>query len=289
MLGKPNVGKSTLLNAFLNEQLSIISPKPQTTRDAILGILSTDTYQIIFVDTPGVHRPRHHLGTQMVQSASEAAADADVLLIMIDAVSGITAEDAAMVRLLKNASRNACWCALVINKTDRIKKNALLPLIDRCQRLWSGAEYIPVSALTRENVDSLLAQIVAVLPPGPAYFPPEQLTDKNERFVVAEYIREQVLHHCQEEVPHAVAVLVTTFKEAEGKKLLIEATVFVERPTQKMIIIGNNGRMLKAIGTAARRQIESFLGKNVYLQLWVKIQKNWRKDKAFLRRLGYLT
>jgi GTP-binding protein Era len=291
LLGKPNVGKSSLVNYFLGEKLSIVSEKPQTTRDAILGIYSDERCQIIFVDTPGVHRPATRLGEHMVASALKAGQDADAVLVVVDASTGITADDREIFQACARAKSAKAyrWMAAVVNKIDLIEKPRLLPLIDACRKQLIVDDYIPVSAATGENCSVVLDYIKEKLPEGPLYFPPEQLTDKNERFVVAELVREQVLAACAEEVPHAVAVEVTAFKDNPGRKTLIQATVYLERPTQKSIIIGKHGHMLKHIGTASRQEIERFLGRSVYLELWVKVHKNWRKDELFLRRLGYST
>ncbi|MBU4479078.1 MAG: GTPase Era [Candidatus Omnitrophica bacterium] len=289
VLGRPNVGKSTLVNYLLKENISIVSDKPQTTRDSIIAILSGEDYQVILVDTPGIHAPRTKLGEYMVSSAFESGKDADERIVIVDAPAGITAEDRSLFSMLKKENSTAAytWTAVLINKIDMVSKQDILPVIDACRREIECDDYIPVSALTGENLDLVLRRIVERLPPGPAYYPPEQLTDKSERFIVGELIREQALLLCRQEVPHAVAVEVDTFKEDAGRKVLIQATIFLERQTQKGIIIGHNGRMLKQIGICARKKIEEFLQKSVYLQLWVKVQENWRKDDIFLRRLGY--
>ena len=288
-MGKPNVGKSTLLNCFLAEKLSIISDKPQTTRDAILGILSDDQAQVIFVDTPGVHKPLTALGQHMVRSALGAADDADIVILIIDAQSGITKADQHIFKTLKDKkiSENCRWTAVLINKIDLIPKENILALLDSCSRQISFDAYIPVSGKTKENCALVLEKIKQALPEGPEYYPKDQLTDKNERFVVAELIREQVLHLCREEVPHSVAVEVHKFADNPGRKTLIQATIFLERDAQKKIVIGSQGKMLKDIGSAARANIEEFIGRKVFLELWIKVQDNWRKDESFLRRLGY--
>lgn len=289
ILGKPNVGKSTLLNYFLGEKLAIVSEKPQTTRDVIRGILTQNDCQIIFVDTPGMHKPRTKLGSHMMCSAIGAVVDADIVIVVIDALSGITAADRHIFRMIesKKVLKDCRWSAVLINKTDAIKKEDMLPLMKQCADFPGFNEYIPVSALTGVNCPKVLDKIMKVLPNGPAYYPKEQLTDKSERFVVAELIREAVLKLCREEVPHSVAVEVENFKDNPGRKTLIQATVFLERQAQKKIVIGKSGIMLKTIGTAARKEIEVFLSRPIYLELRVKIQENWRKDGAFLQRLGY--
>ena len=289
LLGKPNVGKSTLLNYFLEEKLAIVTEKPQTTRDAILGIFTKSDYQIIFVDTPGMHKPRTRLGKHMMRSALSAGVDADVVIVIIDVLSGITAADRHIFRMLesKNVLKGCRWSAVLINKIDAVKKEDILPVMKQCAGFPGFDEYIPVSARTGVNCGQVLDKIIKALPCGPAYYPKEQLTDKNERFVAAELIREAVLKLCREEVPHSVAVEVGNFKDNPGRKTLIQATVFLERQAQKKIVIGRSGRMLKNIGTAARGEIEGFLDRQVYLELRVKVHENWRKDGLFLRRLGY--
>ncbi|MCG2712848.1 MAG: GTPase Era [Candidatus Omnitrophica bacterium] len=289
LLGKPNVGKSTLLNYFLQEKLSIVTEKPQTTRDVIRGIFTQGDYQIIFVDTPGMHKPRTQLGQHMMRSAVSAGVDADVVIVIIDALSGITAADGHIFRMIESRKvlKGCRWSAVLINKTDAIKKEDMLPLMKQCAGFPGFDEYIPVSAQTGENCGQVLDKIIKALPYGPSYYPKEQLTDKNERFIVAELIRESLLKLCREEVPHSVAVEVENFKDNPGRKTLIQATVFLERQAQKKIVIGRSGIMLKTIGTDARGEIEKFLGRPVYLELRVKTHVNWRKDVVFLRRLGY--
>lgn len=289
LIGKPNVGKSTLLNCFLAQKLSIISDKPQTTRDAILGILSDAQSQIIFVDTPGVHKPITNLGEHMVKSAIGAVEDADIVVLIIDAVTGITKADQHIFQTLKEKkiAENCLWTAVLINKIDLIPKNDLLVLLEACSRQIAFNDFIPVSGKTGENCDLVLKKIKQSLPQGPEYYPADQLTDRNERFVVAELIREQVLRLCREEIPHSVAVEVHTFADNPNRKTLIQATIFLERDAQKKIVIGSQGKMLKDIGSFARTNIEEFIGRRVYLELWVKVQDNWRKDENFLKRLGY--
>lgn len=289
LLGKPNVGKSTILNYFLKEKLSIISKKPQTTRDSILGILSGNDYQIIFVDTPGIHKPKTKLGEHMVSLAMKAGNEADEVIVVVDASTGITGVDRKIFQLLKTKknSNTYTWFAVIINKVDLIRKQKLLSIIDICRQDLVFDEYIPVSAQTGYNLDFVLKKIKQMLPVGPAYYPQEQLTDKSQRYIIAETIREQLLDLCHEEIPHSVAVKVNAVKDTPGRKTLVQATIFLERNTQKGIVLGKDGQMLKKIGTAARRNIEQFLDKKIYLELWVKVHKNWRKNEAFLKSLGY--
>ncbi|MFH1460350.1 MAG: GTPase Era [Candidatus Omnitrophota bacterium] len=289
LLGKPNVGKSTILNYFLGQKLSIISAKPQTTRDAIMGIYSENNCQIIFTDTPGVHVPKTKLGECMMSQASQAAQDADLLVIILDAASGITTADQEIFKLIKNKKMlgKYVWSCVLINKIDLIKKNQIFPLLDQARQYLAVDEFIPVSGLSGKNLDVVFEKIKKSLRPGPAFYPEDQLTDKNERFIVAELIREQVLNLCHEEIPHSVAVEIQALKNNPGRKTLIQATIFLERQAQKKIIIGKQGQMLKNIGTAARKKIEEFLQRSIFLELWVKVHTHWRKDSAFLRRLGY--
>ena len=291
LLGKPNVGKSTLLNHFLKQPLAIISHKPQTTRDAIRGILTTKKFQVIFVDTPGVHTPKTKLGEHMVRLASEASSDADEIIVLIDAKSAINSEDKEIFKLLKSKNLKNKRIMVFINKADLFKKTEILPIIDKCRKELIGVnidDFIPISALDGQNLDIALDKIIEYLPQGPQYYPEDDLTDRNERYVVSELIREQVLELYQEEVPHSVAVMIDEMKDRPGgRKSYIEAVIFVERDSQKGIIVGSGGTMLKKIGSLSREKIEKSLDRPVFLKLWVKVQKNWRKDEAFLKRLGY--
>ncbi|MCM8812596.1 MAG: GTPase Era [Candidatus Omnitrophica bacterium] len=288
LLGKPNVGKSTLLNCFVQEPLAIISPKPQTTRDVIFGIRTDDSAQVIFVDTPGLHLPKHALGEQMVTSARQAGSDADIVLAVVDAEAGIRSEDKAVLDFLRQRGHSPrVWTAVLINKIDRVSPDTVALVREVCRKRVPDIAVFAVSARNAENIDAVLAEIRAHLPEGPLYYPADQLTDRHQRFIAAEFIREQVLLHCQEEVPHAVAVVVEEFKENPGRKIVIGATIYVERESQKRIVIGAGGAMLKTIGTASRHRMEQFLGQGVFLQLWVKVRERWRKDDFFLRQLGY--
>ncbi len=289
LLGRPNVGKSSILNFFLREKIAIISEKPQTTRENILGIYNEKNAQIIFVDTPGLHKPKTKLGVHMQNSARAAAEDVDVLLIIVDASSGMTSRDLEMFRSpsLKIRSGQYRWVCVLANKVDKMDKKGILLFLDRCAKEMPADDYIPVSAKTGFNLDLVLNKIKDKILPGPAYYPADQLTDKNERFVVSELIREQALKLTRQEVPHAVAVMIEKFKDDPGKKTVIAANIFVEQDSQKKIIIGRGGQMLKKIGTASRIKVENLLGRKIFLELWVKVHKNWRKDEAFLKQLGY--
>lgn len=286
IVGKPNVGKSTLINAYLGEKVSIVSPRPQTTRNRILGILTRDNFQIIFVDSPGIHKPRHLLGEYMLKEAMALIREVDVVAVMLDASSGIEEEDEYLLKLV--ASVPDVRKLLLLNKIDLVKKPALLPILDSASKLSQFEEYIPLSATKGENLQLLLDKIINLLPEGPPLYPQEQLTDKPERFHIAELIREKIILNTREEIPHSAAVAIEEYREIEEKDILfVRAVIYVERKTQKGIVIGEGGRMLKKIGQEARLEIESFLRRKVYLELWVKVYEKWRKNKFALRRLGY--
>lgn len=285
IIGKPNVGKSTVLNYLVGEKVAIVTEKPETTRDKISGILTRDDAQIIFVDTPGIHKPRNLLGKHMTRLAKESLLEVDLIVFILDITSGITDEDKIIFSLLKDAKKPAI---LLINKIDLVSKSLALPLIDEASKSYEFKEIIPTSATKGDNMDVLLEKIIEYLPEGPKYFSDEQLTDKTERFMVGEMVREKALELTRQEVPYSLAVLVEEFKERPKKKLIyIRATIFVERPSQKKIIVGHKGQMLKDIGESARKDIEDFLKKRVYLDLWVKVYENWRRDPQALKTLGY--
>jgi GTP-binding protein Era len=286
VLGKPNVGKSTLINSYVGQKVAIVSPKPQTTRRRLRGILTLPAAQIVFVDTPGIHVPRHKLGEYMVETAVRAIPDADVVLFMVDVSGPPGDEDRKLAELIQE--RAASPCILVLNKVDLIspaeeeaREEAYLGLVP-CQQSTM------LSATEGRNRDRLLDLILEYLPPGPQLYPPDQVTDQPLRFMAAELIREQVLHHLHHEVPHGIAVVVEEFKEQREDLTHIEATVYVAKESQKGIVIGKSGKMLKSIGRAAREEIQSLLGNQVYLELWVKVRKRWPHDAAALRNLGFV-
>ncbi len=286
VVGKPNVGKSTLMNAYLGQKVAIVSEKPQTTRNRLLGILTRPGAQLIFVDTPGIHSPLHKLGEFMVETAVKAIPDADVVLFMVDVSTRPTGEDAQIAAIINEKCRVPTILAL--NKIDLLASDEIEPHRQAYLALGHFTDSMFVSATRGDNRDALLVLIISYLPRGPRYYPEEQITDQQERFVAAELIREQVLRHVHQEVPHAVAVVVEEFKERRPDLTYIGANIFVEKDSQKGIIIGEGGKMLKRIGRAARREIEELLtGHKVYLELWVKVRKKWRKDEDELRRLGY--
>ncbi|MGY4690346.1 GTPase Era [Salibacterium sp. K-3] len=284
IIGRPNAGKSTLLNHVLGEKIAIMSDKPQTTRNRIQGVYTGHDAQIIFIDTPGIHKPKHKLGDFMVQSAVQTLQDVDIVLFMIDANDRYGPGEAFILEQLKAISTPVF---LVINKIDQLHPDQLLEKIDGYREKADFAEVVPISALQGNNVDTLIEQITGYLEEGPQFYPEDQLTDHPERFVVSELVREKVLHLTEDEVPHSIAVYIEDMKEREEGAVYIAAVIVVERSSQKGIIIGKQGSMLKEIGKRARADIESLLGSNVYLDLWVKVQKDWRNSRFQLNEYGY--
>ncbi|MCX8001458.1 MAG: GTPase Era [Anoxybacillus mongoliensis] len=285
IIGRPNVGKSTFLNRVIGQKIAIMSDKPQTTRNKIQGVYTTDDAQIIFIDTPGIHKPKHKLGDFMVKVAQSALQEVDLILFMVNAVEGLGRGDEFIIERLKQVQTPVF---LVINKIDEVHPDDLLPLIEQYRSLHSFAEVIPISALQGNNVETLLQQIKNYLPEGPQYYPAHQVTDHPERFIIAEFIREKALHLTREEVPHSIAVVIDSIERRENSDTVyVAATIIVERDSQKGIIIGKRGQMLKEIGQRARVDIEALLGSKVFLELWVKVQKDWRNKMAQLRDLGY--
>ncbi len=283
LIGRPNVGKSTLLNFLVGQKVVIMSPQPQTTRNKISGIYTDDQEQIVFIDTPGIHKPKNKLDDFMDKSSYSALDEVDVVLFMVEPEPAGKG-DQYIAELLKKIKKPVF---LVINKIDKVHPDKLLSIIDSYKNLGDFAEIVPISASQGNNVSELIKTIAKYLPEGPQFYDADQLTDRPEYFIVAELIREQVLKLTHEEVPHATAVVVDRMRDHEGGKLQIEATIYVERPGQKGTIIGKKGQMLKQIGIAARQEIEALLGEKVNLRLWVKVQKNWRSDPAFLKSIGY--
>jgi len=283
IIGPPNVGKSTLLNRLLDQKIAITSDKPQTTRHRILGVLTEPEAQIIFFDTPGLHQGPGLLNRHMTARALSVLPDVDLVLFMVE--PGRLEEEVRLAtETLREQERTVI---LVINKIDRIQKEKLLPLMDRFSRELPLAAIVPISALTGENLGGLLEAIKALLPVGPQYYPPDTVTDQPERFIAAEMIREQVFRLTGQEIPYSTAVTVEAFKEDRPDLIRIQAVIHVERPSQKGIIIGRQGQKIKQIGTAARKEIERLTGTNVFLELFVRVQKNWSKDPKALRRFGY--
>jgi GTPase len=282
-VGRPNVGKSTLLNVLLGQKVAIVSARPQTTRNRILGIRNLDKAQVIFIDMPGIHTPKNLLGQAMMRSARQVMEEID-LVVLVTAADSLMKQDESLIGYLGKIQKPVF---LVINKVDLVRPPELLPAIDAYRKLFPFREIIPVSALKGEGVDLLLEKILSCLPEGPKYYPDEIVTDQVERFMAAEIIREKIMGKTAEEVPYAVAVEVLNWEEREDGLVSIGANIYVEREGQKGIIIGQKGKMLKAIGTLARRDIERLLGTRVFLQLRVKVKKGWRDDRKVLNELGY--
>ena len=290
IIGAPNVGKSTLLNTILGQKLAIVTPKPQTTRNQIRGIVTTDTHQIIFVDTPGLMNPKYRLQSEMVKTAYGALGDADVVLFVID----VTRPDPEIEeRILKRLKRSKLTTILVLNKVDLVAKPTLLPIFEDYDQKFEFAHIIPISALTADGVPLLLEQIETYLPFGPRYFPEDQLSDLPERFFVAETVREKIMLLTQREIPYASAVVVEEFEKRRrnksGEITYIRAIVYAERQTQKQIIIGKGGRLIKRVGELARVDIEKFLDTRVFLEIYVTVKTDWRKDPRQLKELGGFT
>ncbi|MBZ4663130.1 MAG: GTPase Era [Caloramator sp.] len=285
IVGRPNVGKSTLINSIMGEKLLITSNKPQTTRNTIQAILTKDNYQIVFMDTPGLHKPKHKLGEYMVKVAQSTLSQVDVVVFVTTPEEELNIGDKYIIDQIKNSKTRKI---LVINKVDSVSKEKIAKTIDTYYKYFAFDEVVPISALKQKNIDELIKVIVNNLPYGPKYFPDEMITDQPERFVVAEIIREKLLHNLQEEVPHGTAVEIVTMKEDKDKNCInINATIYCEKDSHKAIIIGKGGQMLKKIGQSARIEIEKFLGSNVYLELWVKVKKDWRDSDSILKSLGY--
>ncbi len=284
IIGRPNAGKSTLLNSILGEKVSIVSPKPQTTRNVIRGIKNIEDCQIVFLDTPGIHKGRGLLNEFMVKAALQSLKDVDAVIYLVEA-GRISGDDRFIIEGLKKLD---CPVILGINKIDTIDKREALPLIDTFSKLFTFKDIVPISALKGDGVDTLLKIVSGLLPEGPKYFPDDILTDQPERFVVAEIVREKVFRFTHEEVPYSTAVAVERFEEKKGGSLVsISATITVERDSQKAIVIGKKGVMLKKIGTAAREDIEKLLGARVFLELFVRVQEEWTKKPGALKEFGY--
>lgn len=302
VIGRPNVGKSTLLNRVLGQKIAIVSPKPQTTRDQLLGIVTLPDAQMLFLDTPGIHKPQHKLGEHMIGVAAATVEEADVVLWLVDCTVAPTDEDRMIAELLETLHRKRPIAALVLglNKADQAREggdvNARqhLPLATAYQELlaWytAGGSKLTTaifSGLTGRGIDALLATLRSLLPVGPRYYDEDEVTDLQTRFIVAELIREQALHSLGDEVPHSIAVEVDEYSERDAGMTYISAVIYVERESQKAIVLGQGGRMIKKIGQSARPQIEELIGGRVYLELWVKVWERWRKRQEMLRRLGY--
>lgn len=284
IIGRPNVGKSTLLNQLLGEKLAIVTPKPQTTRNRIRGIKTMANAQIVFLDTPGIHRAHSLMNRRMVETALKTLDEVDEVLWLVDARQGIGREDEDIAQTL---SRSGTATLIVLNKVDSVSKGKLLPLIERCAALLPGREIVPVSALKGDGLPLLLELIIKQLPQGPRYYPEEELTDQTERFLAAEIIREKVFLLTREEIPYGAAVTIEEFSEKEERNLIvIKATLHVDRDSHKPILIGKKGSMLKEIGSRAREELELLLGCRIFLELFVKVHRGWTQDPNALTTLG---
>ncbi|MBU0731157.1 MAG: GTPase Era [Proteobacteria bacterium] len=286
LVGPPNVGKSTLLNALMGQKISIVSPKPQTTRNRILGILNDPGYQIILMDTPGLHTAHSPLNLEMVKIAMDSLSEVDVILFMIDATFPLPKKTSTSpTRFLEKVTKPAI---LLINKIDKLEKGLLLPLLTTYKEIYPFTSMLPVSALHNDGTGLIIDELLKILPEGPRLYPEDIPTDSTERFIVAEIIREKIFLLTGQEIPYSTAVTIDMFQEEESRNLVtIDATIYVEKKSQKGIVIGKGGSKLKQIGKAAREDIEILLASKVMLKLWVKVQKDWTKDPRFLKELGF--
>ena len=285
IVGPPNVGKSTLLNRILGTKVAIVSPKPQTTRNRLLGVYHGEGFQMVFIDTPGIHRTRTHLHRSMVASARATFSEVDIIAVMIDMLHP---DDADMVITLKELKKSRKTALLVINKIDRGSPEALLPIMDAYRQRFPFDAVVPVSALTGEGVQTLVDELKTRLAPGPVFFPPDMKTDQTESFLIAEIIREKIYLFSKRELPYSSAVTVEDIKEIPGKSLMrVSAKIHVESESQKAILIGRGGQMVKKIGQSARKEIEGLFGIHTFLDLVVRVEKRWSKDPKALKRLGY--
>jgi len=284
IIGRPNVGKSTFMNRVIGQKIAIISDKPQTTRNKIQGVYTKDDAQMIFIDTPGIHKPKHRLGDHLVKIAESTLNEVDAVLFMINAHEGYGKGDQYILERLQKVNSPVF---LIINKVDLIHPDELFPLIDLYKDKYDFEEVVPISALEGNNVSNLLELLQKQLPTGPMYYDEDQITDHPENFIIRELIREKVLQLTKEEVPHSIAVVLENIEKSDTEKLLIQATIVTERDTQRGILIGKKGSMLKNIGRKARIDIEALLGTKVYLELWIKVQKDWRNNQNKLKKFGF--
>ena len=285
LVGRPNVGKSTLMNRLIGEKIAIISNKPQTTRNRVQSILTKDDFQIVFIDTPGIHRPRHQLGEYMVKSAETTLNEVDAVLMLIEPSDKILEADRLIIEKFAKVKSPVI---LVINKIDTVDRERVFKVIDEYRKLYDFAEIVPISAFEGTNTDELLRVIRKYLPEGPQYFPSDMVTDQPERQIASEIIREKALRLLEDEIPHGIAVEITEMKKRKDGNLVdVRATIFCEKDSHKGIIIGKHGDMLKKIGTKARGDIERLLGSPIYLELWVKVKKDWRDSDFLLKNFGY--
>ncbi|MEB2299795.1 GTPase Era [Lysinibacillus xylanilyticus] len=286
IIGRPNVGKSTFLNRVIGQKIAIMSDKPQTTRNKVQGVLTSNDSQMIFIDTPGIHKPKHKLGDFMLKVSKNTLREVDVIMFMVNAEQKLGKGDEFILEMLAG---NPTPVFLVINKIDQIHPDELIGIIESYKERYDFAEIVPISALQGNNVEDLLATLSKYLPEGPQYYPADQVTDHPERFIISELIREKVLHLTREEIPHSIAVVIDKIRRDEENedKIRVAATIIVERDSQKGIVIGKRGALLKEVGIRARKDIEMLLGSKVYLELWVKVQKDWRNKSTHLRDFGF--
>lgn len=284
IVGRPNVGKSTYLNKVLGQKIAIMSDKPQTTRNRIQGFYTTEDTQIIFIDTPGIHKPKHKLGNFMVDVAKRSIGGVDLVLYIVDVTSPTGPGEEYIIEMLKETKTPII---LMLNKIDAIDNSVLLAFIEKIKGKMDFAEIIPASAVSGENLDLLLEKIKKHLPEGPQYYPEDMITDQPEKQIIAELVREKILNLTMDEVPHSIAVETEWVKEAANDVVNVAATIYVERDSQKGIIIGKGGKMLKEVGTLARVEIEDLLGSKIFLELWVKVKKDWRNKEIELRNFGF--
>ncbi|MGE7947359.1 GTPase Era [Lysinibacillus sp. NPDC093688] len=286
IIGRPNVGKSTFLNRVIGQKIAIMSDKPQTTRNKVQGVLTSNDSQMIFIDTPGIHKPKHKLGDFMLKVSKNTLREVDVIMFMVNAEQKLGKGDEFILEMLAG---NPTPVFLVINKIDQIHPDELIGIIESYKDRYDFAEIVPISALQGNNVEDLLSTLAKYLPEGPQYYPADQVTDHPERFIISELIREKVLHLTREEIPHSIAVVIDKIRRDEENedKIRVAATIIVERDSQKGIVIGKRGALLKEVGIRARKDIEMLLGSKVYLELWVKVQKDWRNKSTHLRDFGF--
>lgn len=285
VVGRPNVGKSTLINNLIGEKIAIMSDRPQTTRNKIMCILNMDNAQVMFLDTPGIHKPHHKLGEYMVKTAESALKEVDVILFVVDVNEKKGPGDEYVMNELRKTKTPVI---LVANKIDKLEsKKRLFSIIESYTKLFDFAAVVPISALNDSDFKGLLGEIKERLPEGPKYFPEDMITDQPERIIAAEMVREKVLHATRDEIPHSIAVEVEEMKERNDSTVFIRATIYVERESQKGIVIGAKGALLKQVGREAREDLEGLLGNKVYLDLWVKVKKDWRNKDTFLKQFGY--
>ena len=285
IIGRPNVGKSTFVNRVIGHKIAIMSDKAQTTRNKIQGVMTQEDAQIIFLDTPGIHKPKHKLGDYMMRVATNTLSEIDAIMFLVNVNEDIGRGDEYIMEMLKSVKTPVF---LVLNKIDLVHPDELMPRIEKYKKYMNFTEIVPISALEGLNVEHFINVIKSYLPEGPKYYPDNQISDHPEQFVVSELIREKILHLTNEEIPHAIGVNVDRMIKEDEERVRIEATIFVERDSQKGIVIGKGGKKLKEVGKRARQDIEGLLGSKVYLELWVKVQKDWRNKVNFIRQMGYL-